>query len=111
MKDDQLLDNDGYEFKLYDNPNFKFDLPSIIKGRGVKSEKELTELNVLMLSKQLNTDPNTILFNQVLDGLITNMTDKQTSLFVKQKSCAKKQFQRELTFQLKPDQCSLTYNF
>ena len=89
MQDEELLENTDYELKLFNNNRAKFNLPELIKLRSTSSNEGSTELNVLLLSKQLDTDPSQVLFNQVLDALIFNMTDNKTSLLKKQKSAEK----------------------
>ena len=64
-----------------------------------------------LLSKTVDTDPSQVLYSQVLDGLISNMSNKHNSIFKKQKSTKTKIIQRELSYSYKPEQCNVTYNF
>ena len=75
MQDKDVLSDEDYQLQLFDNKHLKFNLPSIVKERSETSTGGLTELNVLLLSKQVDTDPSQVLFNQVLDGIILTMTD------------------------------------
>ena len=83
MEDLGVIENQGYQLKLHGNKQFTFNLPSLVQDINTSTGRNLTELNVLLVSKLIDTDPSQVLFNQVLDGLIQNLTNKQSSLFVK----------------------------
>jgi len=51
------------------------------------------------------------MFSQVLDSLIMNMSNKENSLFKKQKATKTKAVQRELSYSVRPEQSNVTYNF
>lgn len=111
MRDAEVVDQKDFKLNLIDNESNTIDIPALIKEISKASDGGQQELNVTLLSKVVDTDPGQVMFCQVLDSLIVNMSNKQTSLFKKQKATKKKTLQRELTYSLKPEESNVTYNF
>lgn len=59
----------------------KFDLIKLLNQLSTESKTDTSELNLMLLSRNLDASKDSIMFNRVLDGLIFCLTNRQVSLY------------------------------
>ena len=86
-KDDvKMLSEEEMSFKKAESVNNedftkKFDLIKLLNQLSTESKTETSELNLMLLSRNLDASKDSIMFNRVLDGLLFCLTNRQVSLY------------------------------